>query len=194
MSNRLAALLWPPRALWSLYLESRTNARTAASVDALYNETLITANGETFDCRQLRGSAVLIVNTASKCGFTPQYAALERLHRRFGPLGLRVLAFPSGDFLGQEFGSDREISEFCAQQYELSFPVLSKGHVRGSRKQPVFRILTETPDGGSRGEICWNFEKFLIDRSGRLTARWRSWVGPESERITATIQALVTQR
>lgn len=136
------------------------------------------SSGALFDIGKYRGKVVLIVNTASKCGFTKQYDALEELHKKYGDKGLVVLGFPSNDFMGQEPGSDAEIESFCRINHGVSFELLPKAPVKGEAKQPVFAVLTTRGPRTLQGEVRWNFEKFLLDREGRLVGRWRSYVDP----------------
>ncbi len=135
-------------------------------------------NGDAVDLARYRGSVVLIVNTASRCGFTKQYDALEALYRRYRDRGLVVLAFPSNDFGGQEPGTDADIEQFCRVNQGVSFELFPKGSVKGVSCQPVFQALTGSGPADLRGEVRWNFEKFLLDREGRLVGRWRSWINP----------------
>ena len=117
-----------------------------------------------------KGKVLLVVNTASRCGFTPQYKSLEKIYKKYKERDFVVLAFPSNDFR-QELPTDEEIKEFC-EAYELSFPIFAKGKVKGFEKQEVFKYLTEDSNGRSIGEIRWNFEKFLISREGKLVKRF----------------------
>ena len=145
------------------------------------------SNGEEISFDRYRGHVVLIVNTASKCGFTGQYDGLEQLHKKHSEAGLAVLGFPSNDFMGQEPGSDEQIQEFCKLNYGVSFPLFKKGPVTGEQKQPVFKFLTEEGPGKFRGKVLWNFEKFLVNRRGEVIGRWRSVTGPSSNAISDEI-------
>ena len=137
-----------------------------------------------------RGKVLLIVNTASKCGFTPQYEGLEELHRRYGERGFEVLAFPCNQFGAQEPGDAAEIANFCSTVYDVSFPVFAKVDVNGATADPLFQRLKEDAPGvlGSRG-IKWNFTKFLVDREGRAVRRYAPSQRPEA--LTADIEALL---
>lgn len=138
------------------------------------------SDGTALDFSSLKGKVVLIVNTASKCGFTNQYAALEKLYVEYKDSGLVVLGFPSNDFMHQEPGSDQEIQQFCSLNFGVTFPVMKKGAVTGSGKQRVFKFLTEESPGKFRGGVLWNFEKFLVSRGGVVVGRWRSVTSPEA--------------
>jgi len=138
-----------------------------------------------------KGKALLIVNTASRCGFTPQYDALEELHTQRLSHGLMVLGFPSNDFMAQEPGSDSEIESFCRINYGVTFKLFPKGAVKGGKKQPVFEFLTEHGPKSLRGEVRWNFEKFLVNQEGYLVGRWRSYVSPKSRGIRRAIDGVL---
>ena len=144
-------------------------------------------DGEKLSLRQFEGQVVLIVNTASKCGYTNQYEGLEKVYRQFKDRGFVVLGFPSDDFW-QEYNSNEEIKEFC-EGYQISFPLFAEGSVRGSDKHEVFRFLTE--QSGMDGEIRWNFEKFLLDRDGNLVRRYRSWQDPDEDPLLTQIETLL---
>jgi len=144
----------------------------------LYPLTTLSRACEQIDLAQYRGKVVLIVNAASKCGFTKQYDALEALYQRYRDAGLVVLGFPSNDFMQQEPGSDSEIESFCRINHGVTFPLFPKAAVTGDEIQPVFKALTTKGPPDLQGKVRWNFEKFLLDRDGRLVGRWRSWVNP----------------
>jgi glutathione peroxidase len=154
------------------------DATPLAQNPSLYPLIASSKQGQPGDLSGYRGKVVLIVNTASKCGFTRQYDALEALYKRYEAQGLMVLGFPSNDFAAQEPGSDSEIESFCRINHGVTFPLFLKASVRGGEKQPVFKALTTQGPASLRGEVRWNFEKFLLDRDGRLVGRWRSWVSP----------------
>lgn len=145
---------------------------------SLYPLTIVAKGGEEVDLSRYRGQVVLVVNTASKCGFTKQYDALEQLFQRYRDKGFVVLGFPSNDFRAQEPGSDAEIESFCRVNFGVSFEMFPKGSVTGDSMQPMFKALTTKGPPELRGPVRWNFEKFLIDREGYLVGRWRSWVNP----------------
>lgn len=150
---------------------------------------LKTLEGEVFSLSALRGKAVLIVNVASECGYTPQYAGLQELHRRYGEKGLVVVGIPSNDFGGQEPGSAKEIRAFCNSNYEVSFPMMEKVHAKGPDIAPLYRSLTTETQPPIAGEVRWNFTKFLIDTEGTPVARFEPKVEPLSEELVAAIEA-----
>jgi glutathione peroxidase len=139
------------------------------------------------------GKVLLVVNTASRCGFTPQYRELQELFDRYKEKGLVVLAFPSNDFGNQEPGSNEEILAFCMSRYGVHFPLFEKNPVLGPSKQPVYKFLTETGPEELRGEVGWNFEKFLLDRKGRLRTRYGSFTNPLSKRLKGDIEKLLAE-
>ena len=146
-------------------------------------------DGSEVSISNYKGKVLLVVNTASRCGFTPQYKSLEKLYKKYKERDFIVLAFPSNDFR-QELSTDEEIKDFC-EAYELSFPIFAKGKVKGFEKQEVFKYLTEDSNGKSIGEIRWNFEKFLVSREGKLVKRFRSSVDPSQDEISIAIESLL---
>ncbi len=147
----------------------------------LYALPVVTADGTETTLADYRGQALLIVNVASKCGFTPQYAGLEALHRRFGPDGLTVLGFPCNQFGGQEPGDAAEIASFCSLTYDVGFPILGKVEVNGPGTAPLWRHLKAAAPGllGSEA-VKWNFTKFLVDRSGAVVQRYAPTTKPDA--------------
>ena len=141
--------------------------------------------------KSFRGRPMLIVNTASKCGYTPQYAGLQELYERYGEGDLVVIGFPSNDFGNQEPGTAEEIGNFCRLNYGVTFPMMAKVHTKGPNQAPVYRTLTTESEEDFRGEIRWNFTKFLVDQEGRVVARFESAVEPLDDKITSAIDALL---
>ncbi len=146
-------------------------------------------DGREVSLSDFKGKVLLVVNTASRCGFTPQYKSLEKIYNQYKERGFVVLAFPSNDFR-QELSNNKEIKDFC-EVNEISFPIFAKGKVKGFEKQEVFKYLTEDLNGRSRGEIRWNFEKFLVNREGKLFKRFRSSLDPNQKEITKAIESLL---
>ena len=135
------------------------------------------------------GQVLLVVNTASKCGFTPQYEALEAMHARYKGRGFAVLGFPSNDFMGQEPGSEKQIQEFCTLTYGVKFPMFEKVHVKGADVTPFYRQLA-SETGKSP---AWNFHKYLIDRSGKVVASYGSRTTPDDPAFVAKVESLLAQ-
>ncbi|EHN11195.1 Glutathione peroxidase [Patulibacter medicamentivorans] len=136
--------------------------------------------------------ALLIVNVASRCGLTPQYAGLERLQQAYGERGLQVLGVPSNQFAGQEPGSAEEIASFCSTTYGVSFPLLEKADVNGPDRHPLYAELTQAADAdGEAGDVQWNFEKFLLAPGGEVVGRFRPKTEPEAPELVAAIEAVL---
>jgi glutathione peroxidase len=140
------------------------------------------------------GVATLVVNVASKCGLTPQYNGLERLQEKYAGRGFTVLGVPCNQFGGQEPGSAEEIAEFCSATYGVSFPLTEKVDVNGDARHPLYDELVDVTDAdGYRGDIRWNFEKFLIGTSGEVVARFGPRIEPEDEKVVAAIEAALPE-
>lgn len=146
--------------------------------------------GGSADLQQYSGQTVLLVNVASKCGLTPQYAGLERLHERYADRGFTVLGVPCNQFMGQEPGSSEEIAEFCSATYGVTFPMTEKVEVNGEGRHPLYERLAGFADAeGHSGDIRWNFEKFLIGRDGTVVARFAPQTEPEAAELVAAVEA-----
>lgn len=148
-----------------------------------------TITGEERNLGAFEGNVVLLVNVASECGFTKQYAPLEKLYEKYKDSGLVVIGFPANNFGGQEPGSNEEILNFCTSKFDVTFPMMAKVSVKGNDKHPLFSYLTENSD--IKGEIEWNFSKFLIDRDGKLVKRFEPKIDPLSKEITDAIKQLL---
>jgi len=136
-----------------------------------------------------KGKVAIVVNVASKCGFTPQYQALEAVYRKYKDRGLVVLGFPANDFLWQEPGTDAEIAEFCKRKYDVTFPMFAKISVRGRKQAPLYRFLTDSSvNKNTGGSIMWNFTKFVTDRQGKVIARFGPSTRPDSPAMVEAIE------
>lgn len=172
-----------------------TTAATAAdkgdkNVPDALNFKMKSLNGKEVDLSKYKGKVVLIVNVASYCGNTPQYKGLEDLHEKYADEGLAVLGFPANEFGKQEPGSDQEIAEFCKTNYDVKFDMFSKVVVKGEEQCPLYKFLTsKDTDPKFGGDIKWNFEKFLLDRDGKVVARFDPKVKPESKEVVTTIES-----
>ena len=167
----------------------------AEAVDAsvaTIDHTVESLTGETVELASFRGRPLLIVNTASKCGYTPQYESLQELHEQYGERGLLVIGFPSNDFGNQEPGTAEEIGNFCRLNYGVTFPMMAKVHTKGPQQAPIYRALTMESGEAFQGEIRWNFTKFLVDPDGHVVARFESGVDPLDEQVTSAVEALLT--
>jgi glutathione peroxidase len=146
-------------------------------------------DGKDVNLADYRGKVVLLVNVASKCGFTPQYKALEALYETYNNRGFVIIGFPANNFHSQEPGTDAEIKEFCTSKYSVTFPLMSKISVKGDDKHPLYKFLTEEPTAGDfQGDIGWNFTKFLIDRNGNVIARFASPTKPSDPALVAAVE------
>ncbi|MFD2171956.1 glutathione peroxidase [Tumebacillus lipolyticus] len=157
-----------------------------------YDLSAQTAGGETRSFSSYRGDVLLIVNVASKCGFTPQYEGLEKLYQTYREQGLHILAFPSNDYGAQEPGTIEEVQQFCSLNYGVTFELFDKVHAKGADQHPVYQYLTA--HAAESGDVQWNFEKFLIGRDGAIVGRFNSRVAPQdAELISAVEQALANK-
>ena len=136
---------------------------------------------------EYKGKVLLIVNVASKCGFTSQYEGLQKIYEMYKDQGFEVLGFPCNDFGGQEPGTNEEIKNFCSLNYDVTFPMFDKVHVKGDEKAPIFDLLTDNSVTG-KSSIKWNFEKFIIDKEGNIVDRFRSTTKPDSKKIASLIE------
>jgi glutathione peroxidase len=156
----------------------------------LLDVPLVRLDGSPTSLRDLGGELFLVVNVASECGLTPQYAGLQRLHETYAPRGLTVVGCPCNQFGEQEPGSPEQIGSFCTTNYGVSFPLLSKLEVNGPGRHPLFATLSESVDADGRtGDIVWNFEKFVVSRNGDVVARFNPSVEPEAPALIETIEA-----
>jgi glutathione peroxidase len=153
-------------------------------VMSFYDLTANTIDGKTAHLADYKGKVLLVVNTASECGFTPQYAGLEKLYEQYNDRGVVVLGFPSNDFGGQEPGSAAEIKTFCEQKYHVTFPMFAKIKVAGEGQSPVYKFLAAL-----HGEPKWNFHKYVVGKDGQVRAAFASKVKPDSPELTGAIEA-----
>ncbi len=161
-----------------------TTMNTASSI---YEFTMNDIDGKSIKLEKYKGNVVLIVNVASKCGYTPQYEGLEVVYKRFKDKGFVILGFPANNFMGQEPGSDAEIKQFCSTKYNVSFPIFSKISVKGGDIHPLYQYLTQ--NANPPGDVKWNFGKFLIGKDGKIVARFDSGVKPESAELISAIES-----
>jgi glutathione peroxidase len=179
----------------------RTDAKPIMPDDQ--DHTITTASGPVLDhtvklldgtdksLTDYRGKALLVVNTASECGFTPQYADLQEVYAKYKDRGLEVLAFPSNDFGAQEPGTPEEIRKFVDSKYSVEFEMFDKVVIKGDDKSPLYKTLTEETPDGIKGDVKWNFTKFLVDPQGHVVQRFESPVSPTDPQVTAAIEAVL---
>lgn len=177
--------------LWSLgIVVSLISLNVTCMAQSLYDLSAKSIDGESTKLSAYQGKVLLVVNVASQCGYTPQYAGLQKLYTTYHDRGFEVLGFPSNDFGQQEPGSESEIKHFCSSKFGVSFPLFSKTKVTGPDKDPVYSFLTKSTGGA---EVGWNFEKFLVNRQGLVIGRFPSGVRPEDGRLVGEIEgALVS--
>jgi len=161
----------------------------AMAATNIYDFTLKTIEGAPAPLAAYQGKVVLLVNVASRCGYTPQYAGLEKLYEKYKDKGFVIVGVPANNFGGQEPGTNEEIKTFCTRNYNVTFPMMSKVSVKGADMTPLYGYLTEKIGG----DIKWNFTKFLIDRKGAIVSRFESGVTPEAEEMTKAIEQALNQ-
>jgi glutathione peroxidase len=166
-------------------------SRMAANASSVYDFTLNDIDGKPVSLSQYKGKVVMLVNTASFCGNTPQYADLEKVYETYKDKGFEILAFPANNFGQQEPGSNEEIKGFCLTKYSVGFPLFSKISVKGSDKHPLYRYLTE--HSPFPGEVEWNFQKYLVDRSGNVVARYHHGTKPLAQEIVKDVERFLAK-
>ena len=170
----------------SLFITMLFNTLIMMSQQSVHEFTIKTIDGESKNLSDFKGKKMLFVNTASQCGFTPQYMELQELHEKHGD-ELVIIGFPANNFGGQEPGSNDQIKTFCQKNYGVSFMLSEKVSVKGKNIDPIFKWLNAQDNQSFKGDIMWNFEKYLIDESGKLIKRYRSMTKPVSDKIISLI-------
>jgi glutathione peroxidase len=166
----------------------------AADAKSVYDFTLKSIDGQPTPLSEYHGKVLLLVNVASRCGFTPQYTALESIYEKYKSRGLVIVGIPANNFMGQEPGTNEEIKTFCTKKYNVSFPMMSKLSVKGDDQTPLYQFLTsKSADPKFGGDIKWNFTKFLFDRHGNPVARFEPATTPDSPEVTAAIEAALSR-
>jgi glutathione peroxidase len=166
----------------------------AFAASSVYDFTLNSIDGAPTPLSTFKGKVVLLVNVASKCGYTPQYAGLEKLYESYKDKGFVIVGVPANNFGAQEPGTNEEIKTFCSRTYNVTFPMMSKVSVKGSDKTPLYQYLTDgSTNPKSAGEIKWNFTKFLVDKKGNIAARFESAVTPDSAELVKAIEQALAQ-
>jgi len=157
---------------------------------SFYDFTVMDVHGDEYDLAQLQGKKVLVVNTASTCGFTPQYEELENLYKTYGGEDFIILAFPTNDFGNREPGTNEEIAEFCSSKYQITFPVMAKITVKGDDMHPLYRWLTQASENGiEESRVVWNFQKYMVDEGGTLVGHVSPIKKPDCKEILSWISA-----
>jgi glutathione peroxidase len=174
--------------LLSLFI--MTTITSAQNKKTFYDFKVTTIDGQPFDLSSLKGKKVLVVNTASKCGYTPQYAQLEELYKKYGGEKFTIIGFPANNFLSQEPGTNEEIKQFCTVNYGVTFPMMAKISVKGKDMAPLYKWLTEKKENGLiDAPVKWNFQKFMIDENGNMVDMVPPGEKPDSEKIINWIKA-----
>jgi len=178
----------------ALFLTLCAAATLPAQAKSIYDFTMSSIDGQQVSLDSYKGKVVLLVNVASKCGFTPQYAGLESLYEKYKNRGLVIVGVPANNFAQQEPGTNEEIKTFCTRKYNVSFPMMAKVSVKGDDETPLYRFLTgSSTDPQFAGNIKWNFTKFLFDRSGKPVARFEPATTPDSPQVTSAIETALGQ-
>jgi glutathione peroxidase len=164
-------------------------AASAYAASSIYDFTLPLLNGKDAPLASYKGKVVLVVNVASRCGFTPQYSALESIYEKYKDQGFVIIGFPANNFAGQEPGTNEEIAKFCTGKYNVTFPVYGKISVKGDDQAPLYSYLTKEANASVAGDIKWNFTKFLVDRNGNVVERFEPATTPDSPEVVAAIEA-----
>jgi glutathione peroxidase len=158
-------------------------------MSSIYDIETKLLEGDPVALGEYKGKAMLIVNVASRCGFTPQYTGLQALYDQYRERGLEILGFPCNQFLAQEPGTEEEIREFCSSVYSVTFPIFRKIEVNGENRHPLYDILTQSDDtDGNSGDVQWNFEKFLVSPEGDVVGRFRTGITPEDPKLIGAIE------
>jgi glutathione peroxidase len=173
------------------HLENRVEAAPASVLDFKMRDI----DGKDVKLKKYKGNVLLVVNVASKCGYTPQYEGMQATYSKYKDRGFYVLGFPANNFGSQEPGTEAEIKEFCESKYKVTFPMFAKISVKGDDQDPLYKFLTSketNPDFA--GDITWNFNKFLVDRKGKVVARFTSKEKPESDAVAAAIEKYLAEK
>jgi glutathione peroxidase len=178
-------------AVFGMSLSGRASGTlgSAEKMNSIYDFSLKDIDHKEVPLSKYRGKVVLVVNVASRCGYTPQYEGLQKVYMKYKDRGFVILGFPANNFMAQEPGTDEEIKTFCSAKYSVTFPIFSKISVKGDDIHPLYKFLTSketNPDFG--GDIKWNFNKFLVDKSGKIIARFEPKVTPESDQVIQAIE------
>ena len=163
------------------------------AASSIYDFTLPSIDGKPMPIADYKGKVILVVNVASRCGFTPQYTALESIYEKYKDQGFVILGFPANNFGGQEPGTNAEIKTFCSAKYNVTFPLYGKVSVKGDDQTPLYKYLTTSANPALTGDIKWNFTKFLVDRKGNVVQRFEPQTTPDSPEVVAAIEKSLRQ-
>jgi len=193
-AGALAAGMTPARAEEEPASGAAKPTNETKEATSVHDFEVQTIDGKTVKLEEYKGNVCLIVNVASKCGLTERnYQQLEPLYQKYKDQGFRILAFPANNFGAQEPGTNQEIKQFCTTKYHASYDLFAKVSVKGEDICPLYKYLTEHPDAGIAGEITWNFQKYLVDRAGRVIAKFDPRVDPSDEKLTTRIEQALAE-
>jgi len=183
------------RLLYAVVLPGLVTFMAGSSFAAsnVYDFTLPSIDGKPMPLSDFKGKVILVVNVASKCGYTPQYTALEALYEKYKDQGFVIVGFPANNFGAQEPGTNAEIKTFCSRTYNVKFPMYGKISVKGDDQAPLYQYLTKDTPAPISGDIKWNFTKFLVDRNGKVVQRFEPAVTPDSQEVTSAVEKLLKQ-
>ena len=182
--------MWNP----AVFLFAAVLAAAPVNAASVYDFTLNSIDGKSTPLDSFKGKVVMLVNVASRCGYTPQYAGLESLYEKYKDQGFVIVGFPANNFMSQEPGTNAEIKTFCKSKYDVRFPMMAKVSVAGADKDPLYQYLTsEKQDPAYGGEIKWNFTKFLIGRQGQILNRFEPATTPADASVTAAVESALKQ-
>ena len=179
--------------IFSFSFGETTSVYTGEKMNNIYDFSMISIDGNEINLSDFRGKVVMIVNVASKCGFTPQYETLQEIYTKYKNQGFVILGFPANNFLWQEPGTDKEIETFCSLNYNVTFPMFSKISVKGKNIDPLYKFLTEKGPEKFNGKIRWNFTKFLINKEGIVVDRFTPKTKPDSPEIVKRIEEILNK-
>jgi glutathione peroxidase len=160
----------------------------------IYDFTLPSIDGKPMPLVEFKGKVVLVVNVASRCGYTPQYSALESLYEKYKDQGFVIVGFPANNFGAQEPGTNEEIKTFCSRKYNVTFPMYGKVSVKGDDQTPLYQYLTKQTGPSIAGDIKWNFTKFLVDRNGNVVERFESAITPDAKEVVSAVEKQLSQK
>jgi glutathione peroxidase len=187
--KKIVMLVCSAMFLFSGFVNAQNNASKNEDAQSIYQFTAEKLDGTTFNFESLKGKKVLIVNTASKCGYTPQYEQLEAIYKEYKDKGFTVIGFPANNFKSQEPGTNEEIETFCKLNYGVTFPMMAKISVKGEDMSPIYQFLTDKEKNGVKdSEVKWNFQKYLIDQKGHLVEVYYSKTKPDAPEIVNWIK------
>jgi glutathione peroxidase len=166
----------------------------SATAANIYDFTLPSIDGKPMPLAEFKGKVVLVVNVASRCGYTPQYSALEALYEKYKDQGFVIVGFPANNFGAQEPGTNEEIKTFCSRKYNVTFPMYGKVSVKGDDETPLYQYLTKQTGPSIAGDIKWNFTKFLVDRNGNVVERFESAVTPDSKEVVSAVEKQLSEK